>query len=89
VWFIIWPAQQKIIGWVKAGQSPAEMPKIVRKAYLASRTNTYLSIPMLFGMGAASHFPSFSIVAMLIVAAFGGGIAWLLIQVSPKVGLTT
>jgi uncharacterized membrane protein len=88
VWFIIWPAQKKIIGWVKAGQSPTEMPKIVRKAYLASRTNTYLSIPMLFGMGAASHFPSFSIVAMLIVAAFGGGIAWLLIQVSPKVGVS-
>src|SRR3989338_3911052 len=32
VWFIIWPAQQKIIGWVKAGQNPPEMAGIVKRA---------------------------------------------------------
>ena len=35
-------------------------PKWARRAFLASRTNTWLSIPMLFFMGAASHFPIFS-----------------------------
>ena len=31
-----------------------------RRAFLASRTNAWLSVPMLFFMGAASHFPIFS-----------------------------
>ena len=35
-------------------------PKWARRAFLASRTNAWLSIPMLFFMGAASHFPIFS-----------------------------
>ncbi len=86
VWFIIWPAQKKIIRWVKEGQAPPEMAGIVKKAYLASRTNTYLSIPMLFGMGAASHFPSFSLLAVVIVLVVGAAIAWHLIKISPKVG---
>lgn len=86
VWFIIWPIQKKVIGWVKGGQTPPEMAGLVRKAYLASRTNTYLSIPMLFGMGGASHFPSASMVAQLVVLAVGAGVAWVLIKISGKVG---
>ncbi len=86
VWFIIWPAQKKIIGWVKAGEAPAEMAGTVKKAYLASRTNTYLSVPMLFGMGAASHFPAFDVVSVVIVSAIGLAIAWIFINVSQKVG---
>ncbi len=57
VWVIIWPNQKKVIAAVKAGQAPD--PSWARKAYLASRTNFYLSFPMLFFMGAASHFPAF------------------------------
>jgi uncharacterized membrane protein len=53
VWFIIWPAQQKILG---GKASAEELPAIRRRAYLASRTNTYLSGPMLFGMLAPSHY---------------------------------
>lgn len=87
VWFIIWPIQKKIIAWTRAGESPAQMPKIARRAYLASRANTYLSIPMLFGMGAASHFPSFSIVAVLIASVVGLAIAWHLIMISGKVAV--
>ncbi|MBI1870072.1 MAG: urate hydroxylase PuuD [Chlamydiae bacterium] len=86
VWFIIWPAQKKIIRWVKDGQSPPEMAGIVKKAYLASRTNTYLSIPMLFGMGAASHFPSFSLWGVPIVLGIGFAIAWHLVKLSAKAG---
>ena len=42
VWFIIWPAQQKIIPAIKAGEAPpAGLPA---KAGMASRINTYLSV---------------------------------------------
>src|SRR5262245_37428525 len=64
VWMIIWPLQQKIIAATKAtaetgAPAPADMQKWARRAFLASRTNAWLSIPMLFFMGAASHFPIF------------------------------
>jgi len=85
VWFIIWPAQKRIITWVRDGQSPAEMAGIVKRAYLASRANTYLSIPMLFAMAAASHFPSFSLLAVVLASAIGVAIAWHLIMISGKV----
>ena len=67
VWMIIWPLQKKIIAATKAtaetgAAAPAEMPQWARRAFLASRTNAWLSIPMLFFMGAASHFPVFSVI---------------------------
>ena len=67
VWMIIWPLQKKIIAATKAtaetgAAAPAEMPQWARRAFLASRTNAWLSIPMLFFMGAASHFPIFSVI---------------------------
>jgi uncharacterized membrane protein len=67
VWMIIWPLQQKIIAATKAAAetgapAPADMPKWARRAFLASRTNAWLSVPMLFFMGAASHFPIFGTV---------------------------
>ena len=60
VWFVIWPAQQVVIAnaeKVAAGgeADPAAAPRGAR-AGVASRTNTLFSIPMLFFMGAASHF---------------------------------
>jgi uncharacterized membrane protein len=62
VWGIIWPNQKRIIGWTannaeKGTPIPAESAKLARVAFLASRTNTWLSIPMLFFMVAANHFP--------------------------------
>ena len=64
VWMIIWPLQKKIIAAVRAtaetgAPAPAEQALWARRAFLASRTNTWLSVPMLFFMGAASHFPIF------------------------------
>ena len=64
VWMIIWPLQKKIIAATRAtaesgAAAPADLPKWARRAFLASRTNAWLSIPMLFFMGAASHFPIF------------------------------
>ena len=38
--------------------APAEQPKWARTALLASRTNTMLSIPVLFFMVVARHLPS-------------------------------
>lgn len=52
VWGIIWPAQKRIIAGTKEGT--AVPPELARRAFLASRTNTWLSLPMLFFM-ATSH----------------------------------
>jgi uncharacterized membrane protein len=53
VWGIIWPNQKKILGLKPA--TDEEKNKARRTAFLASRTNTMLSIPMLFFMAAQSH----------------------------------
>ena len=50
VWLIIWP-NQKIVCGIVEGDAAAAAPK----ALLASRTNTLLSGPMLFGMLASKH----------------------------------
>ncbi|MEN6543110.1 urate hydroxylase PuuD [Parvibaculum sp.] len=53
VWFIIWPNQKIALGIVDA---PADAkPKAARTAMLFSRTNTLLSIPMLFAMVSAQN----------------------------------
>ncbi|MDP2238940.1 MAG: urate hydroxylase PuuD [Burkholderiales bacterium] len=51
VWVIIWPNQKKILGIVTA--TDEEKNKARRLAFLASRTNTMLSIPLLFFMSAS------------------------------------
>jgi len=48
VWFLIWPNQQKALGLVDA--TPDEKKKAARTAMLVSRTNTILSVPMLYAM---------------------------------------
>ena len=48
VWFIIWPAQKKILGIVEA--TAEEKAKLVPRALIASRTNLLLSLPMLYCM---------------------------------------
>ncbi|MGH8850325.1 MAG: urate hydroxylase PuuD [Casimicrobiaceae bacterium] len=54
VWGLIWPNQQKILGLKPA--TDEEKAKARRVAFLASRLNTALSIPLLFFMaGGWSH----------------------------------
>ena len=53
VWVLIWPNQKKILGLVEA--SADEIAKGKRVAFLASRTNTLLSIPMVMCMVGAGH----------------------------------
>ncbi len=78
VWLVIWPAQQVVLG-MKEGDGPAN----AAKAGLASRTNTLLSGPMLFGMLGSKHlfiadisnvavWICFGIIALLEVNALVG-----------------
>ncbi len=53
VWFIIWPNQKKALGIVDA--TPEEKPVALKKAVMASRVNTLLSLPMLLAMVAAQN----------------------------------
>ncbi|TNF91642.1 MAG: hypothetical protein EP297_15460 [Gammaproteobacteria bacterium] len=55
VWVLIWPNQKKVLGLVEA--TDEEKAKAKGIAFLASRTNTMLSIPMLLGMTAWGHGP--------------------------------
>jgi uncharacterized membrane protein len=53
VWFVIWPNQKKALGIVTV--EPAEKAAAAKRAGMASRINTMLSIPMLYFMVAQSH----------------------------------
>ena len=53
VWFVIWPNQKKALGMVEV--SADEKAAAARTAMLFSRTNTMLSIPMLFAMVSAQN----------------------------------
>jgi uncharacterized membrane protein len=53
VWVLIWPNQKKVLGIVEA--TADEIGKARRVAFLASRTNTLLSIPMLMSMVGFGH----------------------------------
>lgn len=60
VWVLIWPNQKRVLGLVAA--SDDEKAKARRVAFLASRLNVALSIPMLFFMASSGmfHFPVFA-----------------------------
>ncbi len=53
VWFVIWPNQKKALGIVQV--SPEEKAAAAKRAGMASRINTMLSIPMLFCMVAQQN----------------------------------
>jgi uncharacterized membrane protein len=60
VWLVIWPNQQIVIA--SANQVAQEGSHCLRRGCRAARranleTNTVFSIPMLFFMGAAMHYP--------------------------------
>lgn len=64
VWGVIWRAQKKIIQWTADNAAngtpmPDKAKYLARQAFLSSRANFVLSFPMLFLMGAASHYPMF------------------------------
>ena len=59
VWGIIWPNNKRMIGALTGG--PPAAPELARQAFIASRTNAWLSLPLLLFMGTSSHdWPIFS-----------------------------
>jgi len=64
VWGVIWRIQKRIIQWTKDSAEngtpiPEQSKRMARIAFLTSRANAFLSIVLLFFMGAASHYPMF------------------------------
>jgi uncharacterized membrane protein len=59
VWTFIWMNQKKILGIVPA--TDEQKVKARRVAFLASRVNTMLSIPMLFFMACGPHGPGLAL----------------------------
>lgn len=53
VWALIWPNQKKILGMVEA--SADEIARGKNIAFMASRSNTLMSIPMVMSMVGAHH----------------------------------
>jgi uncharacterized membrane protein len=53
VWFVIWPNQKKALGIVQV--APEQKAAAAKRAGMASRINTMLSIPMLFCMVAQQN----------------------------------
>ncbi len=65
VWGIIWRIQKRLIAWTaenaeRGTPMPPEAAGMARIAFKVSRANAWLTIPMLFFMAAASHFPFLS-----------------------------
>jgi uncharacterized membrane protein len=59
VWGIIWPNNKKVIMGTLAGTPPANAAVLARQAFLASRTNFFLSVPLLFFMATSYHYVIF------------------------------
>ena len=53
VWVLIWPNQKKVLGMVEA--TPEQVAKAKNIAFMASRSNTLMSIPMLMSMIGPGH----------------------------------
>ena len=53
LWLVLWPNQKKVLGFAPAPLE--ERVRCARITFLSSRTNTMLSIPLLFFMAASQH----------------------------------
>ncbi len=53
LWFVLWPHQKKVLGFVPAPDE--ERIRCSRITFLSSRTNTVLSIPTMFFMVTGAH----------------------------------
>ncbi|MCJ7592010.1 MAG: urate hydroxylase PuuD [Woeseiaceae bacterium] len=53
VWVLIWPNQKKVLGMVEA--SAEQVAKAKSIAFMASRSNTLMSIPMVMSMIGSHH----------------------------------
>ena len=67
-WGVVWRVQKRLIAWTRAAAEqgtpmPLEAERMMRWGLLTARTSLWLSFPMLFFMGASSHYPFLSTVA--------------------------
>jgi uncharacterized membrane protein len=67
-WGVVWRVQRRLIAWTRAAAEqgtpmPAEAERMMRWGFITARASLWLSFPMLFFMGAASHYPFLSTVA--------------------------
>jgi uncharacterized membrane protein len=67
-WGVVWRAQKRLIAWTRASAEqgtpmPAEAARLARWGFLASRVGFWISLPMLFFMAAAEHYPFLSGIA--------------------------
>jgi len=56
LWLVMWPHQKIVLGFVPG--TAEDRIRCSRITFLSARTNTMLSIPLLFLMAAAAHAPS-------------------------------
>jgi uncharacterized membrane protein len=64
VWGIVWRIQKRLIAWTQANVEngtpmPERAERMSRMAFLVSRISAWLTIPLLFFMAVASHYPMF------------------------------
>ncbi|PCI40401.1 MAG: antitermination protein NusG [Elusimicrobia bacterium] len=83
VWFIIWPAQKKLLGGTAGDDGPA----LKARATMASKINTYSSGPMLFGMLGAAHYTEMNPPVFVGVIILGFTAIWSAYAHSGRVGL--
>ena len=95
VWYRIWPAQQKILRAVKEGTAPD--PALVALAGSRSRHNTYMSVPLVWGMineHTVTYFPGGNLgirgvprrsCSILVVILVGWHVVWHLYKLAGKV----
>ena len=64
VWGVVWRIQKRLIAWTKANAEfgtpmPPKASGMARMAFLTARISAWLTLPLLFLMGAASHYQMF------------------------------
>jgi uncharacterized membrane protein len=65
VWGIVWRIQKRLIAWTKAHVEngtamPEKAARMARISFLTARVSAWLTLPLLFLMGAASHYALFA-----------------------------
>ena len=84
VWFVIWPAQKKILSGQITGDALAPLRTTAAKA---SRANTFLSGPMLFGMIAAPNYGAVNPLTLFVYIAIAMIVIKTAYTISTKVGV--
>ena len=67
-WGVVWRVQKRLIAWTRAAAEqgtplPPEAERLMRWNFLTARVSFWLTFPMLFFMGASSHYPFLSSVS--------------------------